>query len=210
MTVTIIRIMIALGIVGHAINMYCDRIISVFPNGTIKFNNFKEIGKDGVLADIMRGVSPDVPMRSAVLGAFSLVLQFLSYCGLSIYTYEQSPILGAIMFVMCAFFCIVASGHHVKCGVAEYVFLKSGCDNRAKELTLDLLSSGTILRVCFFGLIIYLIALVVAIVTGVIGFPIWALLFTIVPVFIIMFPFRIIGTLHIAAMVSMLAWIFLV
>lgn len=104
MTVTIIRIMIALGIVGHAINMYCDRILSVFPNGTIKFNNFKEIGKDGVLADIMRGVSPDVPMRSAVLGAFSLVLQFLSYCGLSVYTYEQSPILGAIMFVMCAFF----------------------------------------------------------------------------------------------------------
>ncbi len=37
------------------------------------------------------------------------------------------------MFVMCAFFCIVASGHHVKCGVAEYVFLKSGCDNRAKD-----------------------------------------------------------------------------
>ena len=43
--------MIALGIVGHAINMYCDRILSIFPNGTIKFDNLKEIKKDGVLAE---------------------------------------------------------------------------------------------------------------------------------------------------------------
>ena len=49
-TVTMIKIMIALGIVGHAINMYCDRILSIFPNGTIKFDNIKEIEKDGVLA----------------------------------------------------------------------------------------------------------------------------------------------------------------
>ena len=39
MTVTLIKVMIALGIVGHAINMYCDRILSIFPNGTIKFDN---------------------------------------------------------------------------------------------------------------------------------------------------------------------------
>ena len=46
-----LRVMIALGIVGHAINMYCDRILSIFPNGTIKFDNIKEIEKDGVLAE---------------------------------------------------------------------------------------------------------------------------------------------------------------
>lgn len=50
MTITMLRVMIALGIVGHAINMYCDRILSIFPNGTIKFDNIKEIEKDGVLA----------------------------------------------------------------------------------------------------------------------------------------------------------------
>ena len=51
MTITMLRVMIALGIVGHAINMYCDRILSIFPNGTIKFDNIKEIEKDGVLAE---------------------------------------------------------------------------------------------------------------------------------------------------------------
>ncbi len=43
MTITMLRVMIALGIIGHAINLYCDRILSIFPNGTIKFDNIKEI-----------------------------------------------------------------------------------------------------------------------------------------------------------------------
>jgi hypothetical protein len=47
MTILIIRIMFA---VGYAVNMYCDRILSIFPNGTIKLDNIKEIEKEGVLA----------------------------------------------------------------------------------------------------------------------------------------------------------------
>ncbi len=43
MTITMLRVMIALGIIGHAINLYCDRILSIFPNGIIKFDNIKEI-----------------------------------------------------------------------------------------------------------------------------------------------------------------------
>mgnify|MGYP000798490030 FL=1 len=74
MTVTAIKIMFVLGILGHALNMYCDRILSIFPNGTIKFDNIAEIKKDGVLAKMMEGVSPEVPLRSAVLGVFALVL----------------------------------------------------------------------------------------------------------------------------------------
>ena len=84
MTITMLRVMITLGIVGHAINMYCDRILSIFPKGTIKFDNIKEIEKDGVLAEMMEGVSTRIPLRSAVLGAFALVLEFFSYFALAV------------------------------------------------------------------------------------------------------------------------------
>lgn len=56
----------------------------------------------------------------------------------------------------------------------------------------------------------FYITLMVAIITGTIGFPIWALVFTILPIFLVMFPLQIVGTLHIAAMVSMLGWMFLI
>ena len=210
MTITMIRVMIALGIVGHAINMYCDRILSIFPNGTIKFDNIKEIEKDGVLAEMMEGVPAEVPMRSAVLGAFALVLEFFSYFALAFYTFEKSRVLGAIMFVAIVFACIVGAAYHVKCAFAEYIFVKMGRDSRAKDAMLDLYKSAPVLQVCAVGIFIYIVALIIAIATGVIGFPIWALIFTVVPIIIVMFPLKIVGTMHIAAMVSMLGWIFLI
>lgn len=210
MTVTLIKVMIALGIVGHAINMYCDRILSIFPNGTIKFDNIKEIEKDGVLAEMMEGVSATVPLRSAVLGAFALVLEFFSYFALAVYTFERSQILGGVMFAAITFSCILGAAYHVKCGLAEYVFLQLGRDHTAKDMMLDLLNSAPVLRICGVGLFAYIVALIIAIATGIIGFPLWALLFTIVPIILLLFPFKIVGTMHIAAMVSMLGWIFLI
>ncbi len=210
MTVTLIKVMIAMGIVGHAINMYCDRILSIFPNGTIKFDNIKEIEKDGVLAEMMEGVSATVPLRSAVLGAFALVLEFFSYFALAVYTFERSQILGGVMFAAITFSCILGAAYHVKCGLAEYVFLQLGRDHTAKDMMLDLLNSAPVLRICGVGLFAYIVALIIAIATGIIGFPLWALLFTIVPIILLLFPFKIVGTMHIAAMVSMLGWIFLI
>lgn len=209
MTVTMIRVMIALGIIGHGINMYCDRILSIFPRGTIKFANIKEIEKDGVLAEMMEGVPAAVPLRSAVLGAFALVLEFFSYFALEVYTFERSRILGGVMFVAITCSCILGAAYHVKCGFAEYVFLKLGRDRKAKDMMLDLLNCAPVLRVCGVGLFAYIVALIIAIVTGIIGFPLWALLFTIVPIILLLFPFKIVGTMHIAAIVSMLGWIFL-
>ena len=209
MTITMLRVMIALGIVGHAINMYCDRILSIFPNGTIKFDNIKEIEKDGVLAEMMEDVPASVPLRSAVLGAFALVLEFFSYFALAVYTFERSQILGRLMFVTITFSCILGAAYHIKCGLAEYVFLQLGRDRTAKDMMLDLLNSASVLQLCGVGLVVYIVLLIIAIVTGIIGFPLWALVFTIVPFVLLLSPFKIVGTMHIAAMVSMLGWIFL-
>ena len=153
MSSSILKLMLLLGIIGHACNMYCDRILSIFPNGQLKLENFKDLTNEEKMAHLLEGVSPKIPMRSAILGAFSLFLQFLGYFSLSAYIYGHSRLYGAILFV---------------------------------------------------------ITLIVAIVTGIAAFPLWAVIFTILPIFILLFPFRIIGTLHIAAMASMLVWLILI
>lgn len=148
MSLTIMKIMLVLGIIGHALNMYCDRILSVFPNGTLKLEDIKTFGKDDKMATLMEGVSEKIPMRSAILGAFALML--------------------------------------------------------------DLFNSAPITRVCYVGYLVFIFTLIIAIVSGTAALPLWSAIFTILPVFIILFPFRIIGTLHISAMVSMLVWILLI
>ena len=206
----ILKVMLIAGIIGHAINMYCDRILSIFPNGTLKIANMKRLHEDGFAAKLMEGVSPSVPMRSGVLGVFSIVLECCGYCAMALYVCQHAKVFGAVMFASTTFSCIVSSAYHLKCALAEYVFLKYNRDEKAKELMLDLMESAPALRMCYLGLLTYLVTLAAAILTGAIGFPIWAVIFTILPIFILMFPLQIIGTLHIAAMVSMLAWMLLI
>lgn len=85
MSSTVLKLMLLLGIIGHACNMYCDRILSIFPNGQLKLENFKDLTNEEKMAHLLEGVSPKIPMRSAILGAFSLFLQFLGYFSLSAY-----------------------------------------------------------------------------------------------------------------------------
>ena len=136
--------------------MYCDRILSIFPNGQLKLENFKDLNNEKKWHTF-----PKIPMRSAILGAFSLFLQFLGYFSLSAYMYGRSRLYGSILFVSIAFFIVLGTAH------------------------------------------------LAAIVTGTAAFPLWDVIFTILPIFILLFPFRIIGTLHIAAMTSMLVWMIL-
>lgn len=210
MSSTILKLMLLLGIIGHACNMYCDRILSIFPNGQLKLENFKDLTNEKKMAHLLEGVSPKIPMRSAILGAFSLFLQFLGYFSLSAYMYGHSRLYGSILFVSIAFFIVLGTAHHVKYALTEYVFLKLGRDTKAHGLMLDLFNSAPITKSCHLAYLLFVITLIVAIVTGTAAFPLWAVIFTILPIFILLFPFRIIGTLHIAAMASMLVWLILI
>lgn len=63
------------------------------------------------MAHLLEGVSPKIPMRSAILGAFSLFLQFLGYFSLSAYMYGRSRLYGSILFVSIAFFIVLGTAH---------------------------------------------------------------------------------------------------
>lgn len=210
MNIFILRIMLAAGIGGHAINMYCDRILCVFPNGKLMLEDLKDIGGEGKLAKLLEGISDKRPMRSSILGAFALLMESFGYLAITAYIYEQSHIIGTILFVMIQLFIVVGTAHHVKYGLVEWVFIKLGRTEQAQSVMLDLYNSAPATRVCYVGYIVFIIALIVAILSGAAGLPAWMAIFTILPVLIILAPFRIIGTLHIAAMISMLVWMLMI
>lgn len=210
MSLTFLKIMLVLGIIGHGINMYCDRVLAIFPNGKLTLASMNDLNDQPKMAHLMEGVSPRLAMRSAILGAFSLALQFLGYFSLSAYMYQHSTVYGTIMFLAIVLFIVIGTAHHVKYALGEYLFIKLGRDKKAHEIMLDFYNSAPITKGCYLAYIVYVITLILAVLTGTAAFPLWAVIFTILPVFILLFPFRIIGTLHIAAMASMLVWIFLI
>ena len=58
MSSTILKLLLLLGIIGHACNMYCDRILSIFPNGQLKLENFKDLNNKKKWHTFLKGYPP--------------------------------------------------------------------------------------------------------------------------------------------------------
>ena len=206
----ILKIMLGLGIIGHAINMYCDYILSVFPNGKLKMSNMKDLNDSRKMSELMDGVFEKTPMRSAILGAFALFFEAFGYFAITAQVYSGSRVLGLILFAAALLFIVAGTAHHVVCGIAEWVFLKLGRTEEAHKTMLSLYNGAPSTKTCYLGYIAFVIALIAAIATGCAGVSLWMIVFTVLPIFIVLAPFKIIGTLHISAMISMLAWLIFV
>lgn len=205
----ILKIGLVLGMIGHAVNLWCDRALSVTPNGKITLATMKEIDNPEGMAKLYEGVDASVPMQSAIFGIMSLILEFFGYFSIAHFVWTFSEIFGIILFVCSAVFAILGSGHHMKYALGVWMFIKGGRDRKAYELLGGLYHGGNATKLAYFGYIIYVVTLIVSICMQVCGLPLWSLVFTVLPIFIVLAPFKIIGTLHISAMITFLGWIFL-
>lgn len=205
----ILKIGLVLGMFGHAINLWCDRALSITPNGRITLATMKEIDNPKGMAKLYEGVDASVPMKSAVFGVMSLVLQFFGYFSITYFVWTFSEVFGIVLFAGSVVFAILGSGHHMKYALGVWMFIKGGRNEKAYELLSGLYHGGNATKLAYFGYIIYIAALIASICTGVCGLPLWALIFTVLPIFILLFPFKIIGSLHISAIITFLGWIFL-
>lgn len=107
-------------------------------------------------------------------------------------------------------FVVVGTAHHVVCGISEWIYVKLGRTEDAHKTMLALYNGAPSTKACYIGYIAFVIALIVAIAIGCAGVSLWMIVFTVLPIFVVLAPFKIIGTLHISAMVSMLAWLIVV
>lgn len=162
----ILKIGLVLGMIGHAVNLWCDRVLSVTPNGKITLATMKEIDNPEGMAQLYEGVDASVPMKSAIFGIMSLVLEFFGYFSIAYFVHSFSVVFGIILFVC-----------------------------------------GAVFALAYFGYIIYVVTLIVSICMQVCELPLWSLVFTVLPIFIALTPFKIIGTLHISAMITFLDWV---
>lgn len=206
----ILKIMLGLGIIGHAINLYCDYILSVFPNGKLMMSNIKDFNDSQKMSELMDGVSEKTPMRSSILGVFALFLEAFGYFAITAQVYQNSVAFGLILFVAALLFVVVGTAHHVVCGISEWLYVKLGRTEEAHKTMLALYNGAPSTKACYLGYIAFIIALIVAIAIGCAGVSLWMIVFTVLPIFVVLAPFKIIGTLHISAMVSMLAWLIVV
>jgi hypothetical protein len=83
----------------------------------------------------------------------------------------------------------------VICGLVEWLYIKLGRTDDARKAVLDFFkkTSATMI-VCYTGLLIFSVALFIAVFTGTTTLPKWACIFNTLPLFLIISPFKVAGS----------------
>lgn len=202
------KALLLLACAGHIILLYCDRIITLLDGGRFDFRSMNDNEK---LSAVIGATPLERPQRSIVLGVFAMTAAFPGYLALGAWVRPQSPFCGALMLAGSILFFIPGAAHHVFCGTAEWFYIRFDKTGQAQKAIMDFFrkTSGT-MYVCYFGLLLFAASFFAAVVTGMTSLPRWACLFNALPLFLLLAPFRIVGTGNLVNAITFFALLFLI
>ena len=202
MSLTVIKILLLIACLGHVLCCFCDRAITYTPQGRFNFNDLNDNKK---LSALFEGASLKNQLFSMLAGVLALTMACFGYFALYEYVGAFSSVYGTILLISFVLFIVAGTAHHVFCGVVEWFYIRMGRTEEARVAILEFFKKTvSTMYVCYIGLLVFSITLFVAVVSGVTGLPRWACIFSVIPLFIAMFPFRIVGSFNIASAASFL------
>ena len=200
--------LILLTFIGHLALWHCDRIITYLDGGRF---DFKAMGDNERLSKLMGNTALRYPMRSIVLGAFGMTAMFPGYLALCDWMRQFSGVYAALMCVGSIVCFLPGVAHHVFCGAVEWFYLRMNKTEEAWAAIVEFFKkTSATMYVCYFGLLIFAVSFFIAFVTGTTALPRWACVFNTLPVFLLLSPFRIVGTGNIANAVMFAGLFFLI
>lgn len=188
--------------IGHVLNVYCDRLILCTPGGNFSYSDIKDNER---MAKLFQAMPESSPLRSIVLGTLAMFLQFFGYLALGIWMRQYSVLWANIMIVGAAMIYTFGLAHHVQGCAAEWIYIKSDHTEEGRKLTADFFGKTSAVMIgCFAGIFIFSVAHFIPVVAGMTALPAWACVFNLMPLFLVQAPFKIPGAGNIAGAVMYL------
>jgi len=202
MSALMIKICLLIAFLGHILCCFCDRAITYTPNGRFNFNDLQDNNK---LSALFKGASLKNQLFSILAGVAALTMASFGYVALYEYVSEYSAVYSTILLISLLLFIVAGTAHHVFCGVVEWFYVKLNRTEEARNAILDFFKKTvSTMYVCYLGLLVFSVTLFIAVISGVTGLPGWACIFNVIPLFILLIPFRIVGSFNIASAAAFL------
>lgn len=174
------KLILALAFLGHALCGAGDCLLSYSPSGRLDL-----VGglKD---AKRMREVFSDMPlswpMASMLLGVAAITMFGFGYLELSRWMDGFSHTASVVMYISAVIFVVPIVVHHVICGLVEWLYIRLGRTDEAREAVLEFqVKTIATMVVGYLGLLVFLVTLFVMVVTGKTSLPQWACVFNTLP-----------------------------
>ena len=192
MSVLTVKWLLALTCVGHVLLWRCDWMITMLSSGRFGAQLMKDNDK---LAAVMGDTPLKKPMISMVLGAFAMTAMFPGYLALCMWMHQYSSVCAVLMGIGCTLFVLPGIAHHVFCGAVEWFYLRLGKTEDARKAILEFFKgTSSTMIVCYAGLLLFSVAVLIAVVGGMTPLPRWMGICNALPLFLVLNPFRIVGT----------------
>ena len=141
----------------------------------------------------MREVFRDYPIKwsllSIMLGVYAITALGFGYLALSRWMEQYSDAASTVMYISAVVFLISIVVHHIICGLVEWLYVRLGRTDEAREVALEFqMKTIATMVVGYLGLASFFITLFIMVITGKTSLPQWACVLNTLPLMIILLP----------------------
>ena len=182
-----LKIVLFIALIGHILCGICDCLLSYSPSGRLDLKGALKS------SDKMNEVFKDYPIKwslvSIMLGVFAIAMFGFGYLELSKWMEEYSKVASLIMYISAIVFLIPIVVHHIICGLVEWLYVRLGKTDEAREVALEFqMKTIATMIVGYLGLAVFLVTLFIMVVTGKTSLPQWACVLNTLPLMLVLAP----------------------
>ena len=181
------KTVLLIAFIGHVLCGICDCLLSYSPNGRLDLKGALKSPEK------MREVFKDYPIRwsllSIMLGVYAITAFGFGYLSLSRWMEQYSDTASAVMYISAVVFLISIVVHHIICGLVEWLYVRLGRTDEAREAALEFQKKTIATMVVgYLGLAAFVFTLFIMVITGKTSLPQWACVLNTLPLMIILLP----------------------
>jgi len=181
------KTVLLIAFIGHVLCGICDCLLSYSPNGRLDLKGALKSPEK------MREVFKDYPIRwsllSIMFGVYAITAFGFGYLALSRWMEQYSDTASAVMYISAVVFLISIVVHHIICGLVEWLYVRLGKTDEARDAALEFQKKTIATMVVgYLGLAAFVFTLFIMVITGKTSLPQWACVLNTLPLMIILLP----------------------
>ena len=197
-----------MALVGHVLFGISDGFLTYAPNGKVDLTNFKDYDKSKVA---FRGMPLKNLSIAMLLGVGAMTLEIFGYLAICDWIRQYSETFYMIMYAATLVMFINLALHHLCCCLVEWFFVKLGLTEEALNAVWDFFKTTCYtMYLGYAGMLVFAVAFLIVVVTGKTSLPVWACIFNLLPLAIVILPTKIPAKANVIGAIMFAGLIFLI
>lgn len=202
------KIFMVMALIGHVFCGISDCLLTYAPNGKVDLTNFKDYEKSKVS---FQGMPLKNLSAAMLLGVFAMTFEIFGYLALCDWMRQYSETYYMIMYIATIVMFINLALHHLFCCLVEWFFVKLNLTQGALHAVWDFFKTTCYtMYLGYLGMLVFAVSFLVAVVTGTTSLPVWACIFNLLPLAIIIMPTKLPAKANVIGAIMFAGLLFLI